>query len=89
MCLAGFATKYSPTGDNAQGKNVIALKKNLGKMRLHQKKAVLRTHRFSENSDNYFHGRLILFLPWRSKEELINGYTTYEEHYNATKATVE
>ena len=74
--------------DNAERKNIIELKNNIGKMRLCQKEAVMRTHRYPETSYKYFHSRLILFLPWRSEDELINGYTTYEEHYNAKKKQI-
>ena len=75
--------------DNAQGKNIIELKNHIGKMRLCQKEAVMRTYRYPETSYKYFHSRLIMFLPWRSEDELIDGYTTYEEHYNAKKQIVE
>ena len=55
-------------------------------MRLRQKEAVLRTHRYSENCYQYFHSRLLLFMPWRSEDELINGYSTYEELYNQRRS---
>ena len=89
ICLADFATKYSSAADSAEGKNVITLKNNVGKMRLQQKEAVLRTHRYSENCYQYFHSRLLPFMPWRSEDELINGYSTYEEPYNEKKVNIE
>ena len=89
MCLANFAAKYSTGSDDASGKNVITLKNNIGKMRLRQKEVVIRTHRYSENDFRYFYSRLLLFLPWRNEDELMGGYSTYEEHYNVKLNTVE
>ena len=80
MCLADFAAKYSTGSDDASGKNVITLKNNIGKMRLRQKEVVIRTHRYSENDFRYFYSRLLLSLPWRNEDELMGGYSTYEEH---------
>ena len=89
MCLANFAAKYSTGSDDASGKNVITLKNNIGKMRLRQKEVVIRTHRYSENDFRYFYSRLLLFLLWRNEDELMGGYSTYEEHYNVKLNTVE
>ena len=89
MCLADFAAKYNTVSDDASGKNVISLKNNMWKMRLQQKEAVIRTHRYSENDFRYFYSRLLLFLPWRNEDELIGGYSTYEEYYNAKLYAVE
>ena len=89
ICLANFGAKYSIVSDDASGKNVITLKNNMGKMRLRQKEAVIRTHRYSENDFRYFYSRLLLFLPWSNEDELIGGYSTYEEHYNVKLHTVE
>ena len=89
ICLADFGAKYSIVSDNASGKNVITLKNNMGKMRLRQKEAVIRMHRYSENDVRYFYSRLLLFLPWSNEDELIGGYSTYEEHYNVKLHTVE
>ena len=50
LCLANFVTRYSTAVDNAEGKNITELKNNIGKMRLCQKEAVMRTHRYPETS---------------------------------------
>ena len=89
MCLANFAAKYSTGSDDTSGTNVITLKNNIGKMRLRQKEAVIKTHRYSENDFRYFYSRLLLFLSWRNEDELMGGYSTYEEHNNVKLNTVE
>ena len=50
---------------------------------------VIRTHRYSETDFRYFYSILLLFLPFRYEDELMGGYSTYEEHYNAKLNTVE
>ena len=49
----------------------------------------LRTHRYNEGTEDYYHAKLLLFCPWRTEEELQDGYQSYEEHYNAVKHVVE
>ena len=90
MCLASFVAKYDLAPRDASGKNVIYLKDpKLGKIRKRSRDAVIRTHRFSEDTFKYYYSKLLLFLPWRSEEELLGAYESYQDHYNDVVRTVE
>ena len=89
MCLAEFATKFS-VGESSCGERTIELNdKKLGKMVRRTKYAVLRTHRFSDDTYKYYYSKLLLFWPWRKEEQLLEGYETYQEHYADVKNIVE
>ena len=88
VCLAEFATQYTTCGSNH--KKAIFLKdEKLGCVMRRTKDAVMRTHRFSDDDFRYYYSKLLLFLPWRKEEEFIEGYESYEEHYNDVKDIVE
>ena len=89
MCLAEFATKFS-VGESSSGERTIELiDKKLGKMVRRTKDAVLRTHRFSDDTYKYYYSKLLLFWPWCKEEQLLEGYGTYQEHYADVKNIVE
>ena len=89
MCLAEFGTKFS-VGESSSGARTIDLNdKKLGKMVRRTKDAVLRTHRFSDDTYKYYYSKLLLFWPWRKEDELLEGYETYQEHYNDVRNIVE
>ena len=89
MCLAEFATKFS-VGESSSGERTIELNDNkLGKMVRRTKDAVLRTHRFSDDTYKYYYSKLLLFWPWRKEEQLLEGYESYQEHYADVKNIVE
>ena len=90
MCLANFVAKYDVAPHDASGKNVIDLKDaKLGRMRKRGKDAVIRTHRFSEDTFKYYYSKLLLFLPWRNEDELLGGYESYQDHYNEVMRIIE
>ena len=70
---------------------VIKLKDGLGNMRKRRKEALLRVTSFCQGTEpeNYYHARLLLYLPWRSEKELLDGYQTYQSHYNEVIELVE
>ena len=87
VCLAQFATQY--TTCSAANKKAILLKDNqLGCVMRRTRDAVMRTHRFSDDDFRFYYSKLLLFLPWR-KENFLEGYESYEEHYNDVKDLVE
>ena len=48
--------------------------------------------RFNKKSDeeNYFREKLLLFHPWRNEEsDLLGNFTTYKEHYESVKSTID
>ena len=87
VCLAQFATQY--TTCSAANKKAILLKDNqLGCVMRCTRDAVMRTHRFSDDDFRFYYSKLLLFLPWH-KENFLEGYESYEEHYNDVKDLVE
>ena len=87
VCLAQFATQYTPC--SAANKKAILLKDNqLGCVMRCTRDAVMRTHRFSDDDFRFYYLKLLLFLPWH-KENFLEGYESYEEHYNDVKDLVE
>jgi len=100
MCLADFAAEYDvcygrqqtthvddlqPTDDDSKNfDNIITLQNGLGKMRHRKVRAVLLTHRFSQDKEpeRFYHSELMLFVPWRNEEsDLYFGQDTYSEAY--------
>ena len=90
LCLAAFATKYNRAPKDAKGKNVIHLKDNsLGQMTKRTTDAVLCTHKFKDDTYQFYFSKLLLFLPWRKEQELMEGYNSYQQHYNEVMDIVE
>ena len=90
MCLATFVAEYDVAPQDASGKNIIELKDpKMGKMRKRGRTAVIRTHRFNDDTFKYYYSKLLLFLPWRNEDELIAGYEMYQDHYNDVVRIVE
>ena len=78
-------------GDDGVGHNSIILKNNLGKMCKRKSEAILRIKSFRLNSEpeKYYHSQLILYLPWRSEDQLLGRYDTYKDHYMHVSDIVE
>ena len=83
---------FDMSGDEGNGDNddgvpyadtVITLKHGLGFMRRRRKDAVLRVTSFKQvvEPEKYYHSRLILYVPWRSEDEFLDGFSTYKEKY--------
>ena len=88
ICLAALATQY--TTCSAENKKAIHLKNaKLGCIMKRTRDAVMRTHRFSDDDYRYYYSKLLLFLPWRNENDLMGGYSSYEEHYNNMKDLIE
>ena len=61
------------------------------KIVLRTKPKIIRFVKYSQKVDteNYFREQLMLFHPWRNEEEdLMNGYSTYEEHFKAVSEKI-
>ena len=93
MCLAEFATTYSPSTrrneDHISSGKQIVLKNELGLMSKRSKPLILRTHSFPEDSSEFFLGKLLLFYPWRKEDSIKRKDETYQERYNSVCEVVE
>ena len=60
-------------------------------MRKRWKEAILYVTSFRQGTEpeNYYQSRLLLYLPWRYEEHLLDGYETYQDHYNEVIELVE
>ena len=69
----------------------LLLKNGLGEMQKWQKEAILHVTSFCQGTEleNYYYSRLLLYLPWCSEEHLLDGYETYQDHYNEVMELVE
>ena len=87
------AEHIDDSGDEADGDDscqrkhkaeTITLKNNLGQMHKHKFESILCVTSFGQNAEpeKYYHSRLILYFPWCSEDELIDGYLSYSDHYN-------
>ncbi|XP_069139395.1 uncharacterized protein [Argopecten irradians] len=71
---------------NFEQEDVLVHLKNGIKIRRRKNKRVIRYVGYSKktNSEQYFRKRILLFLPWRNERtDIINGYTTFEQHYRS------
>ena len=68
----------------------LKLKDSMGSIIPRTKPAIVRLHRYSihKERERYFHAQLMLFLPWRNEDDLIEGYPSYEEHYAQVQDSV-
>ena len=89
---------YHEDADNIENENenirkckTISLKNSLGIMVKRSFRAILRTPRFSrvKYQKQFYHSRLMLYLPWRNENtDLIGGYATYHDFYDAVEDQV-
>ena len=63
----------------------ITLKNELGYMRKRKQEAVLRImgYKVHNNSEKYYHSKLVLYYPWTNEEELLTGFNFYQESHVA------
>ncbi|XP_033759145.1 uncharacterized protein LOC117341405 [Pecten maximus] len=72
--------------ENFSNQDVLVHLKNGIKIRRRKNKRVIRYVGYSKktNSEQYYRERILLFLPWRNEStDIINGYTTFEQHYRS------
>ena len=71
------------TTDENNKQNKIKLKNRLGCMKKRKQESILWTKRYKSQKEpeKYYHSKLILYYPWISEEELINGFGTYHDSY--------
>lgn len=71
--------------------NIITLKGNTGKMRKRLKETIPLVKHYKESTDAeaYYHARLMLYKPWREEAELLDGYSSYAEHYFSVQDEIE
>ena len=69
----------------------IKLQNGLGAMRKRRKEAILHLTSFHQGKEpeNYYHSQFLLYLTWHSEEQLLDGYETYQDHYNEVMELVE
>ncbi|XP_033758253.1 uncharacterized protein LOC117340598 [Pecten maximus] len=81
MTLASFAAWYIPTKERKI--NCHELLHGLGfiKKRVHE--CLVRTPKFSfeQDGDKYYFSLLMLYLPWRCEENILQGYSTAQEAF--------
>lgn len=77
--------------DYLRKRNMIRLKNEMGYMRKRKKQCILRIASFKEATEpeRYYYSRLLLYLPWRTEEELLNGFRSYTDHYHVVKDIIE
>ena len=82
LCLAKFASDFKVKAKGSKANvEVFKLKNGMGEMVKRQKPVIIRTMRHKEGTTNFFFGMLLLFVPWRTENDLIDGYESYDEHY--------
>ena len=71
--------------DYTEAENVkkIHLKNGLGVMRQRRQEAILRTKRYKVHTEpeKYYHAKLLLYYPWETENDLIAGFSSYQESY--------
>jgi len=70
----------------------ITLKDNLGVMRRRKSESILMFHRYSfeKEKDKYYHGKMMLFFPWVSEDDLLpQENQTYSDKYDKVRNTVQ
>ena len=67
----------------------LTLKNNLGHLHLRSEPCLLNMPRYKTTNklleEKYLHQALMLFLPWRKEEELMDGFESYEASFNTKK----
>ena len=77
--------------DEPQASSKIILTDRFGKMKKHQKEAIIRfrCYNFECEPTNWYRAKLMLYYHWYVEEtDLLGSYSTYEEHYNNVHSTV-
>ena len=59
-------------------------------MRKRKQEAVLSTKSFKNHSDpeKYFHAKLLLYYPWTKKDDIIEGFASYQDSFISNQETV-
>ena len=60
-------------------------------MRECKKEAVIRFHKYNKDAEpsNWCRSRIMLYFPWRNEQnDLLGGYSSYQEHYEVVKHIV-
>ncbi len=85
MSLHEVCSWYDYSKEEPKSENAVkfALKNNLGWLKKRGKRAIIKTPVFNTKTDdgvdNYYHGLLMLFKPWRSEDDLLDVFTpTYK-----------
>ncbi len=97
---ATYVTKYPPKDADIANNDVlpptetdteptqITLTNGYGKINKRGNQAVIRFRTFNKDTDstNWFRAKLMLYYPWfNESNDLLGGYSTYEDHYNHVK----
>ncbi len=89
MCLHEVYSQYDYSKQEPMGAaQKYPIRNNLGWFKKRGKPAIIKTPRYSTNTDDgiesFYHGLLMLFKPWRTEEELLGPlYASYREVYEA------
>ena len=78
-------------GRDANAPCLVKLSGNLGYMRKRKKDSILRvrSYRQSDEPENYYHSRLILYYPWSKEDDLIGTCDTFADRYAQVSEIVE
>ncbi|XP_035683454.1 uncharacterized protein LOC118420666 [Branchiostoma floridae] len=91
MFLAQFASTYAvayretPTPKQERMK----LQNGLGVMYRRRRPAIIRFHREKEEGESKYRHLLMLYYPWRSEDDLMGVYESYEQHFEAVKQVIQ
>ena len=103
MCLAEFAvTNYQrndedsendvlPLSNTDSASSQITLTGGFGKMNRRKREAIIRFTHYNKDAEpsNWYRDKLMLYYPWYNEvQDLLGGYTTYEEHYQHVRSIV-
>ena len=69
--------------ENDNSVTMIKLQKVLGVIRKRNQEAILCTRRYEIHTEpeKYYHAKLLLYYPWKNKDDIISPFTTYHESY--------
>jgi hypothetical protein len=87
MSLLHFVKHYDkcPSSEDGSSKTAIPLANNSGFIRLRSSPLIIRSNKTTPdiNGDEHYMAQLIMNVPWRNEEELLQGYSSAEDAFNA------
>ena len=66
----------------------ITLQNQLGVMYKRSRECVIRFHKEREDGEPKYRYKLMLYWPWRSEDELLGQYESFQQHYEDVEQTV-
>ena len=69
--------------ENPETSTKIKLQKGLGIIRERKQQVILRTRRYKVHTEpeKHYHAKLLLYYPWKQKDDIISTYQSYQDSY--------